>query len=150
MSWSFRRIGYIISFEEIKILELKVKGSTSLQFDNSTKDCLINERVQKRKLDKTHCVVMYEGIEFDLVDFSLSRMRQVMMECGAACTIERRNDSYSFMANIVEQLNQDGIEKLNTSWGLRKKSLKKLKEDRENLQKNKNTLVLNVFLTDYF
>ena len=76
-------------------------------FDDSGEDCLINERVRKRNLDKTHYVVMYEGIEFDLVDFSLSRMREVMMECGAACTIERRNDFYNFMANMVEQLNKD-------------------------------------------
>ena len=79
----------------------------SVQFENSSEDCLVNERVQKRKRDKTHYIVMYERIEFDLVGFSLSKMRKVMMDCGAASTVKRRNDFYSFIANMAEQLSKD-------------------------------------------
>ena len=100
----------------------------SLQFDDSREDCLFNERIQKPKFDKANYVVMYEGIEFDLVDFSLSRMRQVMMDCGAACTIERSNDFNRFTDNMVEQLNEDEFRKNKRKLGSAENWLK-LKED---------------------
>ena len=68
-----------------KILDDNIE---SVQFGDSRKDCLVNEIVQKRKRDKTHYIVMYEGIEFDLIGFLLSKMRKVMMDCNAASTLQ--------------------------------------------------------------
>ena len=90
----------------------------SVQFEDSSEDCLVNERVQKRKRDKTHYIVMYEGIEFVLIGFSLSKMRKIMIDCDAASTVQRRNDFYSFMANMAKQLSKDEYWKSRHKLGL--------------------------------
>ena len=99
-----------------------------MQFDDSGEGSLFNEEIKKLKIDKKHYVVIYKRIEFDLGDFCLSKMRQVMIECEAAFTIEGRNDFYCFMADILEQLNEDEYWKNKHKLGSAESWLK-LKED---------------------
>lgn len=85
--------------------ELSSQVNESMTLDDSSQDCLINQRVVERNKSKRHFKVMYEGVEFDLIKFNLTKMKEVMVKCGAAFTIERRNDFFDFMAGMTKQLN---------------------------------------------
>ena len=84
------------------------EGKQSVVFkDTSEVFWIENEQVAKRSKRKIEYKVVYEGVEFDLIGFNLIKMKQVMVDCGAAFTTDRRNEFFNFMAGMATKLNKN-------------------------------------------
>ena len=70
----------------------------------------------KKKAPK-RCLVVYNGVRFDLATLTLPKVRNIVSSCGSIATSQGMNDFYEFLAAKVDELNKDPYWKSRHSLG---------------------------------